>query len=420
MPSPELVSRDRTESCAKEEGDEEGGGGTPGKREEDLSVRLTTSQAPTSCYVRESSVHWMRNIEKERVNEFTQPRMTVEHSNSKSGLLHGNPGPWSGKRRPRSPDHKSPEPLTISRLVSLCHQSEGRLVIPRDGISTVKFVVLGAAAQAACMTLAGFRRGTKQIWLQGVRVPDRTPMLLKLSCLLFSTLSGPMVCPNGLEPSRPVVWGMGNAKFHSAHLCCSSRRTSASYSLARGLGISYVGVALIIDRMMNIGIFACRVDSADGTYDVEMSVKELEAPEALGSSRGGNTYSVALALSEHKPSHAASPSHPRLPSQIQTPLSGASHLAKPLGQKIGSTKATKGPPNDNQLCALSSTIVPNSAIEQRATQIVRTLTVALTRPREAPPKVCPKNWVFELEKWPFACPDIGFLRPRFAKPLSGF
>ena len=43
-------------------------------------------------------------------------------------------------------------------------------------------------------------------------------------------------------------------------------------------------------------------------------------------------------------------------------------------------------------------------------------------PREAPPRGCPKIWVFEVEIWPFPCPKIGFSRPKFTNtcPQFGF
>jgi hypothetical protein len=40
----------------------------------------------------------------------------------------------------------------------------------------------------------------------------------------------------------------------------------------------------------------------------------------------------------------------------------------------------------------------------------------LERPREAPPKGCPKNCVFEVKIWPFPCPKVEFLRPKSVEP----
>ncbi|KAF8175054.1 hypothetical protein K438DRAFT_1939772 [Mycena galopus ATCC 62051] len=45
---------------------------------------------------------------------------------------------------------------------------------------------------------------------------------------------------------------------------------------------------------------------------------------------------------------------------------------------------------------------------------------SLARPREATPKGCPKNWIFEVEIWPFPCPKIGFSRPKFVNPCPKF
>src|ERR1700761_732255 len=38
------------------------------------------------------------------------------------------------------------------------------------------------------------------------------------------------------------------------------------------------------------------------------------------------------------------------------------------------------------------------------------------RPREAPPKACPKIWVFEAQISRFPCPKLGVLRPEIRNP----
>jgi hypothetical protein len=41
-----------------------------------------------------------------------------------------------------------------------------------------------------------------------------------------------------------------------------------------------------------------------------------------------------------------------------------------------------------------------------------------TRPRETPPKACPKKWLFEAENMRFPCPQSGFLRPKAGQPCT--